>query len=62
MNFLSPIRGLVSSYVARRSRYQTERLIRGLPSDLQKDIGWPGFADGLARADDRLRRNGSWLS
>ncbi|MBO6902727.1 MAG: hypothetical protein JJ864_15400 [Rhizobiaceae bacterium] len=60
MSIFSPIRSIVTRYGARRRRYVTERIVRGLPSDVQKDIGWPDIADGLARADDRLRANGSW--
>ena len=60
MGILSSIRTYVSQLGARRDHYRTERLIRSLPSDVQKDIGWPGRASGLEAADARLRSYGRW--
>ncbi|PZV35127.1 hypothetical protein [Mesorhizobium kowhaii] len=34
-----------TEFSAARARYQTERAIRSLPIELQKDIGWPEAAD-----------------
>lgn len=43
----------LSDYLAtmnQRRRYvRTERTIRSLPVEIQKDIGWPGVAQGVDR-------------
>jgi hypothetical protein len=41
MSILSSISRLAHEYAQARSRYLTERSIRSLPIELQKDIGWP---------------------
>ncbi len=41
MSIFSAIGRLAAEYSAARSRYLTERSIRSLPSEIQKDIGWP---------------------
>ncbi|KQZ82051.1 hypothetical protein ASD64_09310 [Mesorhizobium sp. Root157] len=41
MSILSSIGRIATEYNAARARYQTERAIRSLPFELQKDIGWP---------------------
>ncbi len=48
------ITSIIVSYVGRLERRRvfrnTERMIGALPSEIQKDIGWPGVATG---ADER---------
>ncbi|MCA0278689.1 MAG: hypothetical protein LCH86_22065 [Proteobacteria bacterium] len=41
MSILSTIGRIATEFNAARTRYQTERQIRSLPFELQKDIGWP---------------------
>ena len=41
MSILSSIGRLAVEFSAARARHQTERTIRSLPVELQKDIGWP---------------------
>lgn len=41
MSVISTIGRFAADYAAARSRRQTEREIRSLPLDVQKDIGWP---------------------
>lgn len=41
MSILSSIGRLAAEFSAARARHQTERTIRSLPVELQKDIGWP---------------------
>lgn len=41
MSILSTLGRLAHDYSAARARYMTERAIRSLPAELQKDIGWP---------------------
>ena len=38
-------RRIAAEFSAARARYQTERTIRSLPFELQKDIGWPDAFD-----------------
>ena len=45
MSIFSSIGRIASEYSAARARYQTERAIRSLPIELQKDIGWPEPGD-----------------
>jgi DNA-binding transcriptional regulator YdaS (Cro superfamily) len=45
MSILSSIGRIATELSAARARYQTERAIRSLPIELQKDIGWPEVAD-----------------
>ena len=45
MSILSSIGRIASEFSAARARYQTERSIRSLPIELQKDIGWPDASD-----------------
>ncbi|MEJ6784514.1 hypothetical protein [Aminobacter sp. Piv2-1] len=45
MTILSTIGRLATEFNAARARYLTERSIRSLPLELQKDIGWPEAAD-----------------
>ena len=45
MSILLSIGRIATEFSAARARYQTERAIRSLPIELQKDIGWPEAAD-----------------
>jgi hypothetical protein len=45
MFILTSIGRIATEFNAARARYQTERAIRALPRELQKDIGWPEAAD-----------------
>lgn len=45
MSIISVIGRIASDFSAARARYQTERAIRSLPAELQKDIGWPETVD-----------------
>lgn len=45
MSILSSIGRIAADFSAARARHQTERTIRSLPLELQKDIGWPEAAD-----------------
>ena len=57
MSILSSIGRLAAEFSAARARHQTERTIRSLPVELQKDIGWPDAFD----KDSSYRRGvGSW--
>jgi hypothetical protein len=57
MSILSSIGRLATQYHAARARYRTERAIRALPIDLQKDIGWPEVAECASRNQHGA---GSW--
>ncbi|MET3790069.1 hypothetical protein [Aquamicrobium terrae] len=35
----------VHNFTTARARHKTERLLRALPLEIQKDIGWPEAAD-----------------
>jgi hypothetical protein len=50
MSILSSIGRIATEFSAARTRYRTERAIRALPPELQKDIGWPEAADIAAGA------------
>ncbi len=57
MSILSSLGRIASDFSAARARYQTERSIRSLPVELQKDIGWPEAFD----SETGYRRGvGSW--
>lgn len=45
MSLLSSIERIAAEFTAARARHQTERTIRSLPIELQKDIGWPEASD-----------------
>lgn len=45
MSILSTIGRFAAEFSAARARHQTERTIRSLPVELQKDIGWPDAFD-----------------
>ena len=45
MSILSSIGRFAAEFNAARARHQTERTIRSLPVELQKDIGWPDAFD-----------------
>jgi hypothetical protein len=57
MSILSSIGRIASEFSAARARHQTERTIRSLPLELQKDIGWP---DAFATDNGYRRGVGSW--
>jgi hypothetical protein len=57
MSILSSIGRLATEFSAARARFQTERAIRSLPIELQKDIGWPEAADTKTGARHGV---GSW--
>lgn len=41
MSILTTLGRFATDYRAARARQQTERSIRALPPEIQKDIGWP---------------------
>ncbi len=49
MSILSSIGRIAAEFSAARARHQTERSIRSLPLELQKDIGWPDAFDARHR-------------
>ncbi|MER8747334.1 hypothetical protein NKH54_30400 [Mesorhizobium sp. M1004] len=57
MSILSSIGRFATELSAARARFQTERAIRSLPIELQKDIGWPEAADTKTGARHGV---GSW--
>ena len=59
MSILSSIGRIASEFSAARARHQTERTIRSLPVELQKDIGWPDAFDPESGTGYR-RGVGSW--
>ncbi|MBX3569165.1 MAG: hypothetical protein KF914_13970 [Rhizobiaceae bacterium] len=48
---------LAAEYANARNRYLTERQVRALPREIQKDIGWP---DVYERNDMRRISLGAW--
>ncbi len=57
MSILSSIGRLAAEFSAARARHQTERTIRSLPAELQKDIGWPDAFNRQIDGHDGVR---SW--
>ncbi|WP_353645602.1 hypothetical protein [Mesorhizobium sp. WSM2239] len=57
MSILSTIGRIAAEYSAARSRYLTERQVRSLPAEIQKDIGWP---DAYATPRTPRFQSGSW--
>lgn len=57
MSILSSIGRIAAEFSAARARHQTERTIRSLPVELQKDIGWP---DAFNRETSDRHGVGSW--
>lgn len=57
MSVFSTIGRLAAEYSLARKRYLTERSVRSLPLEIQKDIGWPDIQPtrGVARL-----ASGSW--
>ena len=45
MSVISALSHLANEYRAARSRYLTERQVRSLPLEIQKDIGWPDIRE-----------------
>lgn len=46
MSILSSIGRIATEYSAARTRARTERVLRSLPIELRRDIGWPEATDG----------------
>jgi hypothetical protein len=57
MSILSTIGRVATEFRNARARHLTERAIRALPPELQKDIGWPDAVDNHSSAH---RGVGSW--
>ena len=58
MSILSSIGRIATEYRAARARYQTERALRSLPIELQKDIGWPEVTGNEPSARNISTRTG----
>jgi hypothetical protein len=58
MSIFSAISRLAAEYSEARARYLTERQVRALPAEIQKDIGWPDVYERrrthYARSSDGL--------
>ena len=58
MSIFSAISRLAAEYSEARARYLTERQVRSLPPEIQKDIGWPDAYERrparYARSSDRF--------
>jgi hypothetical protein len=57
MSVLSVIGRIAAEYNEARTRYLTERQVRALPFEIQKDIGWP---DVQARRPNTHAPVGTW--
>ncbi|RWF50516.1 MAG: hypothetical protein EOS46_03430 [Mesorhizobium sp.] len=57
MSILSSLGRIATEFNAARARHQTERAIRSLPIELQKDIGWPEASDAKTGIRNGV---GSW--
>ena len=57
MSIISTISHYAHEFTAARTRYLTERTIRSLPFELQKDIGWPEVPGSRAASNLGV---GSW--
>lgn len=57
MSIFASIGRIAAEFSAARARHQTERTIRSLPVELQKDIGWP---DAFDRNNAVRHGVGSW--
>ena len=57
MSVLSVIGRIAAEYSAARTRYLTERQVRSLPFEIQKDIGWP---DVYQRRPNTRTPIGTW--
>ena len=57
MSILSSIGRIAAEFSAARARHQTERTIRSLPAEIQKDIGWP---DAFGPASATAHGAGTW--
>ena len=53
MNIVSAILAYLGELERRRRYRNTERVISSLPTEVQKDIGWPGAARGAEAAEER---------
>jgi hypothetical protein len=43
MSVIETLQQMIHEYRSRRERTRTLRLVSSLPTEIQKDIGWPGF-------------------
>lgn len=43
MSVIGTLQNMIREYRDRHERARTTRLVNSLPSEIQKDIGWPGF-------------------
>ncbi|MEX0956113.1 MAG: hypothetical protein WDZ83_12980 [Rhizobiaceae bacterium] len=43
MSAIGTLQQKIGQYLQRRERNRTLRLVNSLPSEIQKDIGWPGY-------------------
>lgn len=43
MSVIGNLQHMIGEYRIRRERARTARIVDALPSEIQKDIGWPGF-------------------
>ncbi|MBS3649598.1 hypothetical protein KEU06_13365 [Pseudaminobacter sp. 19-2017] len=61
MSIFSAISRLAAEYSEARVRYLTERQVRALPAEIQKDIGWPDVYERprarYARPSDGIPRH-----
>ena len=57
MSVMSALSHLATEYRAARRRYLTERQVRSLPIESQKDIGWPDAHESRSVRNIAL---GSW--
>lgn len=51
MSIFSSVGRIVTRYSAARTRHQAELMLRSLPMELRKDIGWP---ESAGEANGRL--------
>jgi hypothetical protein len=50
MTVLATLRNYYGAFERRRNYARTERMIRHLPPEVLKDIGWPGADEGVEGA------------
>ncbi|MDH6232651.1 hypothetical protein M2281_003250 [Mesorhizobium soli] len=53
MFILERIGRMAAQYSRARTRYLTERSVRALPVEIQKDIGWPAVQDFRPQAENK---------
>lgn len=57
MSIMSRLGRFAAEYRAERARIATERSIRALPAEIQKDIGWP---EAYRRNTTNIVVTGGW--